>query len=440
MQYINIKNIILFASLFIAVTASAQFKAVQNKDLRLIGGDPLPNVEELHIGDAMPDILIENIINDDATSLRTGDYKDKLLVLDFWTRYCSTCIASMPKLDSLQRVFGDQVKLLSVTYEDEADVSRFYDTNKFLKSNNVSRPTAVQDDILRSHFPYRSVPHIVWIYKGKVVAITRDEYVKGESIQEILDGKPIDWGVSDHNFDPSLPFLVDADNLERAASSAFYNYSELTGEVTSVPVAGTVNYVQDSILNYSRVALFNWSILDAYRILLVNTRSTPPFIATPARVFLEVKDPSRMQPNYNNEAMAEWNRKNLLCYEMVKHGRVDKVEMAKLAVQDLNNKLGLDGRYEKRKVNCLVFVKTDQPITDTLENSKGGMIIPALSVMRFDMKYIYPPTVDETGYTGGLNMQPDDGTVEGLRKELQRHGLDLIEAEREIECLVISEK
>ncbi|MNU08350.1 hypothetical protein D3C86_2163590 [compost metagenome] len=60
-------------------------------------------------------------------------------------------------------------------------------------------------------------------------------------------------------------------------------------------------------------------------------------------------------------------------------------------------------------------------------------------MVNLDMYGKFPPAIDETGFTGGLNMQPYDGTIAGLRKEIQRHGLDLIEAEREIEVIVISD-
>lgn len=399
-------------------------------------------IAELHIGDQVPDILIDKIINNDKRSIRTSDYKDKLLILDFWDTSCSSCILSMPELDSLQQVFDGQIKLLSVTWQAENKITDFFKTNRYLKEQKtpVHRPSVVEDRMLASYFPHKGVPHVVWIYKGKVTAITDGTYINGINVKSILDNKAINWPLKNDNFDTTRPFMTLDALSQDGTESAYYGYSVLTGQMVSVPSIGGINFLQDTIMNRSRIAIFNQSILEVYKMLLFNTTvKGTGFILTPERISLEVKNPSYYQylPEYHDEA--EWSSKNKICYEFVKNGMVDRTLMARLAVQDLNNRLAINGRYERRKVRCLVFVKTDKPITDTLETRQGGTSIPALVLMHLDMQQKFPPAIDETGFEGGLRMETYDGTVAGLRKEMQRHGLDLIEAEREIEVLVISD-
>jgi len=423
--------------LFLTISVHAQEKDKY-------GRPPLvPGIAELKIGDQVPDILIDNIINNDKRSIRTSDYKDKLLVLDFWDTTCSVCIASMPKLDSLQRVFADKMKLLSVTWMAEDDVAHFFKTNRFLNEQKtlVHRASVVDDQILRTYFRHQASPHIVWIYKGKVAAITDMAFVNADNIKTILEGKPIDWPLKNDAFDPTSPFLSLNALAEGGANSPFFGYSVLTGQTTTVSTSvGGINYIQDTVLNRSRIATFNQSIFHTYQLLLVNTRLDPPtYVISPGRIFLDVKDPSRFLYKEEFGNQVDWNKKNLICYEKVKQGLVDKTFIAKEAVEDLNNRLGIKGSYQMRKVNCLVFVKTDKPVTDTLAPEEGGAIIPFIIIMSLDITQRYPPAIDETGFTGGLNLQPSDGTIIGLRKEMQRHGLDLIEAEREIEILVISD-
>ncbi|MDH5825821.1 TlpA family protein disulfide reductase [Sphingobacterium faecium] len=407
------------------------------------GRPPLvPGIAELKIGDQVPDILIDNIINNDKRSIRTSDYKDKLLVLDFWDTTCSTCIASMPKLDSLQRVFGDKIKLLSVTYQAEDMITKFFKANRFLNERTppVHRASVVDDRALRSYFRYETNPHVVWIYKGKVVAITGPDYMNGKNIQTLLDGKPVDWLLKTEQFDTTIPFVSLNPLWQDGADSPDFGYSVLTGQATSVPSLGGINYIQDKVHNQSRIAIYNQSIFTTYQMLLYNTKPDEiTYGLHPARVALEVKNPSRYFYKEEFGEQIDWNRKNLLNYEMVKSGTVEETEMAKLAIQDLNTRLKIHGRYEKRKVNCLVFVKTDKPITDTLAQESEGKSIEGLIIMRLDGVQKYPPAINETGFDGGLRMEPDDGTIAGLRKEMQRHGLDLIEAEREIEVMVISD-
>lgn len=421
------------------------------------GRPPLvPGIAELKIGDQVPDILIDNIINNDKRSIRTSDYKDKLLVLDFWERSCGTCIASMPKLDSLQRVFGDQIKLLSVTWEPEDKIVDFFKTNHFLKEQTpqVNRASVVGDRVLRSYFRYVTNPHLIWIYKGKVVAITGYDYMNGDNIKTLLDGKNVNWPLKNDSFDPMNPIMRLNALSEEVMESPYYSYSVLTGLSDAVGIrTGGINFKQDTVRNISRLALFNYDLSSTYQVLLFSTKpvitnedilkdaSKLPYSPHPARIMIEVNDFSRFR-NEMQIDQALWNHQNLICYEMEKQGIVTKQVLAKLAVQDLNNRLGFFGRYEKRKVKCLVFVrKNNVSLIDTLPKGKGGMSIPTMAMLRLDMSQKYPPAINETGlgFDVEFNMLPDDGSLAGLRKEIQRHGLDLIEAEREIEVLVISD-
>lgn len=430
--------------------------SIQAQEKDKYGRPPLvPGIAELKIGDQVPDILIDNIINNDKRNIRTSDYKDRLLVLDFWERSCGTCIASMPKLDSLQRAFGNQIKLLSVTWESEDNIVDFFNKNRFLKEYNppVHRASAVDDRLLRSYFRYQTNPHVIWIYKGRVMAITGYEYITSTNIQEVLNGKTVNWPLKNDSFDPMYP-LMRLDGLStEVRDSPYYGYSVLTGTSNSMQIGkGGLFFKQDTVRNSSRLAFFNQDLSSIYQVLLYATKPSvteeelrkdptkTPYIPHPARRILEVKDVSRFR-NVNQENQVVWDSKNHFCYEMEKYGHVDKQALAKQALIDLNNRFGLNGRYEKRMVRCLVFVKTDKPLTDTLPKGKGGMSIYALVMMGLDYKQKYPPAVNETGlgFDVELNMMPYDGTIAGLRKEMQRHGLDLIEAEREIEVLVISD-
>lgn len=430
-----------FTTLLCCFLLLASITQAQDKIVRNYGYPPLvPGIAELKIGDQVPDILIDKIINNDKRSIRTSDYKDKLLVLDFWDIYCTTCIASMPKLDSLQKVFGDHVKILSVTYQPEEMISKFFKTNRFLTEHNppVNRPSVVDDRILRSYFQYETNPHVVWINKGKVVAITGGEYITANNIQTLLDDKTIDWPIKTEFFDTTIPFVTLNPLWQDASDSPFYSYSVLTGQATSVKGQG-INFKQDTVQNHTRIAIFNQEIYQIYKMLLFNAMpGVVNFAPHPSRTVLEVSDPTRFQYKKEYGEYGDWIKKNVICYEQVKEGLVDKSIMTKLAIQDLNNRLGINGRYEKRKVRCLVFISTDKPLIDTLSIDKGGTML-GLLIFNLDISGKYPPAIDETGFTGGLNLQKTDGTIAGLRQEMQRHNLDLIVTEREIEVLVISD-
>ncbi len=66
--------------------------------------------QEVKIGGHVPDITLQNIININQQNFRLSDFKGKLIILDFWGIYCSSCIAAFPKLDSLQTKYNDKIQ------------------------------------------------------------------------------------------------------------------------------------------------------------------------------------------------------------------------------------------------------------------------------------------------------------------------------------------
>src|SRR5699024_2019923 len=100
-------------------------------------------------------------------SITLGDYKDKLIILDFWATWCAPCIKGFPKLNKLQNEFGDKVKILSVTTEDKEKIYTFFNTGAGKEHPYIN--SVVDDKVLSTYFPYKTVPHVVWITpKGKI--------------------------------------------------------------------------------------------------------------------------------------------------------------------------------------------------------------------------------------------------------------------------------
>ena len=82
-------------------------------------------VKRLRIGDSVPNVSIGNLVNYQKASYKMSEFKDKLLIIDFWATWCMPCIASFPKLDSLQKEFEQELMILSVTSEEKKMVEEF---------------------------------------------------------------------------------------------------------------------------------------------------------------------------------------------------------------------------------------------------------------------------------------------------------------------------
>ena len=127
----------------------------------------------LKLGDKMPDIYLGEFLEDSTKKMKVSDLKGSLVILDFWETWCSSCIAAMPKMDSLQKEFGNRIKIILVTRNDRAKVSAIF------KKGNIRRPDlplVINDSFLRKLFPYNTVPHHVWIDQNGIVKFITDGY------------------------------------------------------------------------------------------------------------------------------------------------------------------------------------------------------------------------------------------------------------------------
>src|SRR5690606_20613261 len=85
----------------------------------------------LKIGDKIPNELWEMYFpvvsakSDQVQYLSLGDFKDKLIILDFWATWCAPCITSLHKLDTLQVQFKDDLMVIPTSYEPESKVKPF---------------------------------------------------------------------------------------------------------------------------------------------------------------------------------------------------------------------------------------------------------------------------------------------------------------------------
>lgn len=402
-------------------------------------------IRNLQVGDKVPDILIAKIINDKVRTARITDFKDQLLILDFWDTYCGGCIEALPNLEAMQRMFGNKIKILAVTYQKEALVLDFFKNNKFL--NGLRPACVVEDDMLRSYFKHKIISHEVWIYNGVVKAITSSEYVNEKNIETILRGDPVDWPIKDdsHDFDPKRKMFSQNESDLYAKSNKFQEFSGIAGYRAGIDYRRGIAFDDDTIKHNYRISFYNKSIVDAYKALLFQSDTVKrDFILTPGRLILQVKDPSKYVYKSELGLKGTWDRENMFCYEMLSTQLLKKTDRIKKVIQDLNLKLNLNARWEKRMINCIVIYKANPSINpDTVSMPKEAamkMIFSAVPLMIFDMSQKYPPTLDETGYKGYIYLVSRNGEKDAIRKQLQRYGFDYKEAFREIEVIVISEQ
>jgi thiol-disulfide isomerase/thioredoxin len=147
------------------------------------------------VGDPCPDFLFNDIRYYPQKECTLKDFKGKWLILDCWNRYCSVCVASFPRTDSLQKAYKSSVQFLLVGYSgsqytpwrgpDERPIKDLYEKTR--TRFNLDLPVAF-DSVLFHKFGISGCPFIIIINPdGMIRAITT--HLTANNLDEILAGR-----------------------------------------------------------------------------------------------------------------------------------------------------------------------------------------------------------------------------------------------------------
>lgn len=404
----------------------------------------------LNIGDSVPDLVFRNVMNVPYSKTSLNSNPDKLLLVDMWATWCTSCIAAFPKADSLQNFYRDRIQFLLLntsTDDNEQKIRALFKKLKSPEGQHYNFPivwdTSGRMDKL---FPHRAVPHVVWIYKKKVVAISHSYDVTKNNIESVLSGIPIripkKWEQFD--FNREIP-LLEAGNGGSMASliskTVFTKYLE--GAPNSIGI-----YTSKDSLSKRQVVMNN-SILKLYFIAY----SPFPF----NRIVLE-DGLSEILLRYNTADSAEKAR-NFYCYELTVPINTRLEDIRKKMKRDLDEQFHLRSSIEKRKVSCYALVKNadsiksigslNYPLSIPIDgqsefrwiNQPISYFLDALNSQALGKTLNNPVILNETGYSGNVNIDLQIKKlqdIQSLKDALRHYGLDLIPVQREMDMLVIS--
>lgn len=149
-----------------------------------------PEVKPLAIGDVVPDITITNLYNYPVSSVRLSDLRGRLVILDFWSTWCGSCIHCLPEMHRLQKEFGDKLMVILVnpfSHDSVKKVQAFFAKRKAATGMDVTLPYSLQQDSLQAYFPFRTIPHFIWIAQnGKIIAITSQTEVTAKNVSNAI--------------------------------------------------------------------------------------------------------------------------------------------------------------------------------------------------------------------------------------------------------------
>lgn len=397
------------------------------------------NLKPLKIGDKVPDLIINNLINYKSSSAKLSDFKGKLLILDFWATWCSACFHSFPKLDSLQQQFPNKLQILRVAFEEKEKVLVSLARRSGPDAQPNAMTTLVNDTTLRKLFPHRLVPHYVWIGPdGVFKATTSGEEVTLFNIRSMIDESGPAMQVKT-DLDKTRPlFMAPEIHLDSILHYSVFTKGAYNGLGTGSIVRKTGGIVRGR-------AMTNSTIYDLYQCAAIGLFKKTNNLYSAKRILTGVADSLAIRSIKRIDKKADLYNYELVLPVQMAGDLYDRM------LKDLNLYTPFEGKIEKRNVRCLVLkVKGSTEHLqskggnelNTLFGAAGGELkngtINYLVIRLNDLKNLKLPVIDETAYTGKIDLKLRPfSTLQSLQQELKFYGLELEEAERELEMFIL---
>ena len=375
-------------------------------------------------------------LNHTAPQLRFDRSFGKPLLLDFWFTSCVACLAGIPKLDSIQKVYGDRLQIVLVTLEKKEKVAAMLKGYKRLRG--VTLPVIVEDTLLHRLFPHESVPHKVWIgADGRVRAITGNGALTPGNLAAFVGGKNL-----------ALPPQEEAANPTYELSPAQLLITD-SGSETG-PVAYTFLGGHRPRLATKPGLAFRDSARGGLHIRAVNNTLAQLYKTAWSRntSFHE----SRVVFDGREEAYGPAGRgQQLYCFEQISPDTLRTKAYERMRYY-LDAAFGVSSSLQKRSIAVYVLKQKDRQLHLSTAGStpdtyvqEGRRIIenvrfPAIvNLLLNSPGYLPRPVVDETGFTGRADLElpfPFTG-LPSFNRALETYGLCLEEATRELEVIVL---
>ncbi len=414
-------------------------------------------------GKRCPEFILKNVAYYSKIEIKLEDFKGKWLILDFWNKYCSACVASFPKVNAMQKKFGDRVQFILVGIQDpEQQIRTMYE--RFQRRLNLKLPCAF-DSTISNYWGIYNTPHIIIIDdKGVVQAVTFT--IDSSAIEKFLTGETPDLPVAYKTqneqgakrfeqkipFDGKKPYMIndnggmsDTGYLFRSVLTKYnqasqHYYSPVRIDLNSIDSSYPKGMFQVLAASLKQLYLYAYFGAESWRV-----RDTSLYGKYSNNLALEIHDSSLFQSS---------STKNQFCYSLIVPPDKGSKENLQIAMQrDLKTYFGYDVSVEARKISCWRLVSTEKAAA--MLKAKGGneyieTIIPNAiynlhnvstnglnGLVQCVANVTKGTVIDETGITGKIDITLHMMDVDDLKQSLRSSGLDLIQSEKEMKVLVI---
>lgn len=427
----------------------------------------------LKIGEKIPNIELTQLSNYKSPKARLYDFKNDLLIIDFWATWCGPCIGMFSKVDSIEKTLEHKVRFLPVSYEDRKKVTSFLKSMNTVKKIDVF--SVVEDTILSRLFPYQSLPHYVWIDRsGTIIAITDRREITLDKVKLMTEGKKPDITMKTE----SLKAMNIMQTAFNESVNIFYGEDTANKKPEFLPkdkimYRSVFTSSIPGIHGYSHWESNSYTFINASPLLLLKEYwglkkkygyDINDFLGE-GRSAMEVRDTMTVYKLsggylnylYNSRAWEEWGNKYSICYELVVPDSTSLERKEELMEQDLRRYFKdiykVTFQIERRKVKLLVLRQTsttDRLLTSgdtsSMEYSRYNFNIQNRPFRYFvrGLKDVYRnsyPIVDETKISTSIDLRIEADILDynALNIKLATYGLQLFLEEREMDVLVVKD-
>lgn len=405
----------------------------------------------LSVGDIMPDVLFTNVLNYKSSRVKLSDFKGKMVILDFWSSFCASCIDGFPHMDSLQQVFGNKLQVIlvngksSITGDDSGRINKILGNVRRRTGAAIKNIPVVFDcPLLDSIIAYNYLPHLVWIDPGgRIAAITNPGEVTSDNIQSILAGKKVSLRLKKDiaYFDQSLSIFS---LINQTGEDNLYYHSAITGYIEGLHGSGT-RVPADNSHKITGYYSFNKTPEQLFRHAYSGTEK---LAFHHNRVLLEIENPERFRPQSGNDVY-----RYSYCYD-IRLPATTYDSMCRYMQQDLQRFFPFKIDNEDRELSCLILRSTRQLNISTAKDAGPDVELTETTVKKFLYncsieqvvnylnQYSSFPVIAEMDYTGNVNIDlPFDlYDTSALTKALLKAGFDVKTEKRLLKVAVVRER
>lgn len=431
------------------------------------------------VGEKIRDYEFTDLVNYSDKTLKISDFKGQWLVIDFWSRWCTGCIASFPKIENMHREFSEKAKILMVGLYHNRDKNRSAEKlTKFIFSSRAKNYsltfTNAFDDLSGEVFDIGAVPAIFIINPDGII-VSKTIKIDSSLLASLMEGKQLNGypkSISANepvqkSYNPALPLLTTGKMSNGGTDTSFLARSVFSNWNSEMP--------EYSIKGFEDVAVVNGIPRTGF------AEMSGLSLSSMFRIAYMGKD------GYGFQDTLYSTLSNKIIYEVgTKGDNVDKLKggfatyaysltipcdtfkpeiTKKILLEDLHRYLGITSKIELRKLEAYNLVVTDKNKVLKLRTEGGereyrsytdrtGFKMVNYSINDFIkfsnihsgliVQYNFreedvPAIIDKTGLNFNIdfNFMADYTDWQEVLNILRQNGLDLVIGEIKKHCVVV---